>query len=357
MDDVQKTSSPFKFLDAYTKEDREIFFGRDLEIEELYERIFESNLILLYGAVGTGKTSLIRCGLANQFDDRDWLPLYVRRGNDFPDSIKLALSNAANTPFKADADLSKCIRSLYLDHYKTIYLILDQFEELFILGTESEQVRFFESLQQILEAEQLSCKVLISIRGDYFDQLSKYEYLIPELLENRLYLERMSRQQLFQVIEQSAHQFNIELIDKEPLVQQIIEGVSSENGSVELPHLQIYLDQLYRNDLERKGQLDRPILFDHKLVAGIQKLEDVLEGFLKEQLYKVNKELDQWEAVPKNLALEVLLTLVTEQGTKKSLDDQQLIDQVNKRKTVSPKAIAYCIKRFQDLRIIRTVNP
>jgi hypothetical protein len=29
------TTSPFKFLDSYTREDRDIFFGREREIEEL----------------------------------------------------------------------------------------------------------------------------------------------------------------------------------------------------------------------------------------------------------------------------------------------------------------------------------
>jgi hypothetical protein len=33
--------SPFKFLDSYTKDDREIFFGRDRAIEELYNHLFE----------------------------------------------------------------------------------------------------------------------------------------------------------------------------------------------------------------------------------------------------------------------------------------------------------------------------
>ena len=28
--------SPFKFLDSFTKDDKEIFFGRDKETEELY---------------------------------------------------------------------------------------------------------------------------------------------------------------------------------------------------------------------------------------------------------------------------------------------------------------------------------
>lgn len=33
--------SPFKFLDSYTKEDKDIFFGRETEVEELYQKVFE----------------------------------------------------------------------------------------------------------------------------------------------------------------------------------------------------------------------------------------------------------------------------------------------------------------------------
>jgi len=40
---------PFKFLDSYTSEDRAIFFGRDQEITDLYRRVFESKLLLVYG--------------------------------------------------------------------------------------------------------------------------------------------------------------------------------------------------------------------------------------------------------------------------------------------------------------------
>ena len=31
---------PFKFLDSYTKADKEIFFGREKETEEIYYMIF-----------------------------------------------------------------------------------------------------------------------------------------------------------------------------------------------------------------------------------------------------------------------------------------------------------------------------
>ncbi len=72
--------SPFKFLDSYTKEDKNIFFGRDNETEELYQKVFESKVLLVYGVSGTGKSSLIQCGLANKFEESDWLPINIRRG-------------------------------------------------------------------------------------------------------------------------------------------------------------------------------------------------------------------------------------------------------------------------------------
>lgn len=74
--------SPFKFLDSYTKEDREIYFGREREIDELYHRLFESRIMLVYGESGTGKSSLINCGLINKLRDTDHLPVYIRRSDN-----------------------------------------------------------------------------------------------------------------------------------------------------------------------------------------------------------------------------------------------------------------------------------
>ena len=74
------SKNPFKFLDSYTKEDFDIFFGRDREIEAMYQKVFESKILLVYGISGTGKTSIINCGLANKFEDSDWLPISIRRG-------------------------------------------------------------------------------------------------------------------------------------------------------------------------------------------------------------------------------------------------------------------------------------
>jgi MoxR-like ATPase len=67
-------NSPFKFLDAYTIDDRQAFFGREEEVAALYDMVTRNRLILVYGQSGTGKTSLIQCGLAARFDATDWYP-------------------------------------------------------------------------------------------------------------------------------------------------------------------------------------------------------------------------------------------------------------------------------------------
>lgn len=59
--------SPFKFLDSYQESDKDLFFGREEEVKDLYERINATKLLMVYGASGTGKTSIIECGLRNQF--------------------------------------------------------------------------------------------------------------------------------------------------------------------------------------------------------------------------------------------------------------------------------------------------
>src|SRR4030043_2486355 len=109
--------SPFKFLDSYTKDDREIFFGRNREIEELYQRVFDSKLLMDYGVSGTGKSSLIHCGLANKFLDTDWLPIVIRRGGNIIESmssgIKAASITEQQSKFATPGDFKKSVRSLY----------------------------------------------------------------------------------------------------------------------------------------------------------------------------------------------------------------------------------------------------
>lgn len=140
--------SPFKFLDAFTLADREVFFGRDQEIEELYDLVFKARLLLIYGNSGTGKTSLIQCGLASKFDGPDWYPCWIRKNGDINQALRQILSKALKVQ-QFDGTLREAIEKLFNYYLRPVYLIFDQFEELFILGTPREQQQFVEDIQQL----------------------------------------------------------------------------------------------------------------------------------------------------------------------------------------------------------------
>ena len=140
---------PFKFLDSYQREDKDFFFGRNDEIESLYQMIFQTRILLIYGTSGTGKTSLIQCGLANKFQTYDWLALYIRRGGNLLSSLDKTLCRESDEVFayveQMDPeikDLTAKIEAVYKASFKPVYLIFDQFEELYVLGTKAEQQQF-----------------------------------------------------------------------------------------------------------------------------------------------------------------------------------------------------------------------
>jgi AAA+ ATPase superfamily predicted ATPase len=305
--------NPFKFLDSYSKEDKEIYFGREKETEELYNKVRKSRLTLLYGLSGTGKSSLIRCGLANKFSDSDWFELYIRRGNNLLQSIRQAIDEHADTLISKKTSLCDALHILYLDYFRPVYLIFDQFEELFVSGTIEEKKTFIEFLAEVVEREDLNVKVILVLREEYFTHLDDFEERIPNIFNNRMRLERMNFNTLTQVVEGITAKAGIEVENKEKLIPQIIDNIADENRVVELPYLQVYLDKL--------NQLATDKRFDQKLVDKVGKLDDVLGGFLEEQVAEISAAL----GLPNNDEVwAVLKQLITTDGTKKPMSVEEL---------------------------------
>ncbi len=346
--------SPFKFLDAYTEEDSDIFFGRDIEIEEFYDRVFETNLILLYGASGTGKTSLIRCGLSNMFESTDWHPMYIRRNENIIDSLHQAIDKIAITKTKNNSIADK-IKSIYLDYFKPIYLIFDQFEELFILGSKEEQIHFFEEMKTLLD-QGLQCKIVISMREEYIAYLSDYELVIPALFDNRQRIEKMNTLQVQEVIAGTMEAFKIKMTPEEEVIDSIIHTLRDPKSGIELSSLQVYLDSVFRNAKKVKSKESEEIIFTPELIEKTGKFGDVLNGFLGNQLQLIEEELKAKGSTIPGIPKLVLFSLVTEEGSKKTLETEVLFEQLLKRRNISKEEVQYCIQRFQDLRIIQEIN-
>ena len=195
----EQVISPFKFLDSYNANDGSMFFGRENETEDLYQKVFQSKLLLVYGASGTGKSSLINCGLANKFMSSDWLPIHIRRVGNINKSLFSQINKHTLYPVKiseeesqSNSGLDKVISSVFLDHFKPIYLIFDQFEELFIFGNREEWQLFIGAVKYLMERD-LEIHFIFVMRGEYLEFLSEFEEVIPEFFDNRIRVEKMTR--------------------------------------------------------------------------------------------------------------------------------------------------------------------
>ena len=224
-------SYPFKFLDPYTIEDYDLFFGRTAEVSELYDKVFRSNLMLVYGKSGTGKTSLVQCGLSGRLKDTDWLPLFIRRADDFNESLLKSISSHAKTVIPEDSTTYERVESLYLDHFKPVFFIFDQFEELLILGKRMEQMRFVRNIASIIDTK-LPVKVILVMREEYLADLYDFERILPQIMDNRLRIELMGRNNAREVINNSCAKAVPPIALGSRVDDHIIDLVAQEKGRV-----------------------------------------------------------------------------------------------------------------------------
>lgn len=339
--------SPFKFLDAYEKEDKDIFFGRDMETETLYQMTYQSNLILVYGMSGTGKTSIIRCGLSNKFDNSDWFDIYIRRNEEINKTLQRKLKSKDSLhSFEESYSTVEKINSLYLDHLRPIYLIFDQFEEIFILGEPEEQMTFIHTIKELLDTPDLPCKIIIIMREEYLAHMSDFEKIVPTLFDKRLRIEPMNRANASQVIIRTANnpRYDIELCYEE-LAGEIIDNITEGKGRVSLTYLQVFLDRLYRIAAKKDPN---HITFDAETLTQAGQIDDVLGSFLDDQLKVFATEVDSWEE-----AMVFLKTLVSNKGTKYPVRREELTQLLP---DYSEARINIFLDFFVNRRIIRPLD-
>ncbi|MCK5058219.1 MAG: ATP-binding protein, partial [Candidatus Aminicenantes bacterium] len=343
--------SPFKFLNAYEKKDKDIFFGRDKEIKLLYDTTFKANLILVYGQSGTGKTSLIQCGLANHFRKTDWFEIFIRRQSNINTSLQREIKKKAATPIEEGATIVESLKSLYLDFLRPVYLIFDQFEELITLGSKSEQQAFFNTVAEVLKSG-VSCKILIVMREEYIAYLYDFEQIVPQLFDNRIRIEPMHTANVDEVIRGSCKKFEIEIVNPDETVQEIIENNKNTKGEIQLPFLQVYLDRLYRYAAWESGE-GKPVKFTLDLVKKIGKMSDVMTSFLYEQTGQITKNLrERYRGSSPEAVWQILNELVTIEGTNIPMQKESLISKLSLPKNV----LNFCLTELEKARILHTTE-
>lgn len=169
---------PYKGLQPYQEENKNMFFGRESEREILINKIVSEKLTLLFAATGVGKSSLLQAAVMPELKRPDRENLDVVNYRDWVSDPIVALKKANIDALikrgKADADFKIDDENLPLELFfrvcstlssDPLVVILDQFEEFFLYRRYSDGFEaFIKELADALNDIRTPVAFVISMR-------------------------------------------------------------------------------------------------------------------------------------------------------------------------------------------------
>jgi serine/threonine protein kinase len=174
---------PYPGLSSFDEEDAEYFFGREAEVEAVWQKLQSAQLLGIIGASGSGKSSFIGAGLLPSAPE-GWSIVRCTPGNAAVDSLRRAVmpeieddAEAVRALAVGGDDAIADAFGVWRARHQQALLVVDQFEELFTQNTGEEQRRCAEILGRIaLDAD---VHVVLSMRDDFLIQCNKHDQLQP----------------------------------------------------------------------------------------------------------------------------------------------------------------------------------
>jgi WD40 repeat protein/energy-coupling factor transporter ATP-binding protein EcfA2 len=243
--------SPYLGLRKFEVDDKDKFFGRDRWIIELTNYLARENVLLLLGASGSGKSSLIQAGLIPKLKDQWGSQLFnftfVPDVDPFESFYGCLLSKYKQSEAKLartvkEDTLIQVVQALKSDAQWLIFI--DQFEEVFTRTPKTERDIFIKSLIQLIENSDSSVKVIMTMRADFLDKLSPYPDLGKVHDSSSRMLTDMEDSDLRLAIAEPAARNGV--IFEQGLIDTIIADFHQQAGS--LPLLQYTLNLLWSKD-------------------------------------------------------------------------------------------------------------
>ena len=288
-------ASPFPGLDTFERRHAAVFFGqdkvrRDLQaaINQLPQR--QSRLLLILGASGCGKSSLLRAGLVPwlaEADRRRWIVLEPFRPEEDPAAAlaavlrqahrALALSPPSEAATTAAA-LQRQLRELRLQSDRQdarVVIPIDQFEEL--LGRGDDRVpevkavadAFLGLLAELLAKEGSQVLIIATLRSDFYGQLQLHPSGLHRLAGQPVPLGPMDQAGFRQVIEGPARRVGLRL---EPGLSDALVGDTATGDA--LPLLAFTLQELWEGRVAGAGLTLKQYEDFGRLAGAVQRKAD-----------------------------------------------------------------------------------
>ncbi len=216
--------NPFPGLRPFGTQESHLFFGREGQSDEVVELLAKNNFAAVIGASGSGKSSLMQCGilpvLFGGFIDginSSWHNVISRPGSNPIDNLSDALVESVNGADKitlkkqitstvlrgSSLGLIEAIKQIRRPKNENVLIVIDQFEELFrfqreskIPNAENEALAFIKLLVNAVNQNELPIYVMLTMRSDFIGDCAQYpeltgminksHYLVPQMTRDNL---------------------------------------------------------------------------------------------------------------------------------------------------------------------------
>lgn len=305
---------PYKLLDYYQAEDAALFFGREQETQKLTSLVHAHRLVLLYGASGTGKTSLLLAGVLPHLEQAEpaYETLHIRPLEDPVEAIRRAVCRRlAGVDLPKEKTLVDFLSAATAALERTLVIFLDQFEEFFIRWSPQIRQSFIAELGELYDAHDVPVKLVFSLREDWLASMSEVEARIPEVYRTKMRLLPLSRDQALQAITAPVEPLGIrydpvllEQLWRDLIDEQVDDLTGGQSGVVMPPQLQLVCDVLYEQAQTKRRKVIT--LADYEAVGRVR---GILSGYIE-------TALQEHPGQEREIARETLMALVSSQATK-----------------------------------------
>ncbi|HEY0656787.1 MAG TPA: High-affnity carbon uptake protein Hat/HatR [Chryseosolibacter sp.] len=326
-----KGGNPFPGLRPFTLDECHLFFGREGQADEILVKLAQNRFVAVMGYSGSGKSSLMYCGLIPVLfggfmmqTGPHWNAVISRPGSSPIDNLADAIveqSVAAGKILAADVEIHRAIigsvlrsgpdglvevaKFLQSDREENIFVLIDQFEELFRYRNQGEDDVHNESYQYInliltaIAQTKVPVYVALTMRSDFIGNCSVFPSLTDLINHSNYLVPSMTREQKKMVIEGPVAVGGGKISQR--LVKKLLTDVGNDQD--QLPILQHVLMRTWEYWLENR-EPGEPLDIRHYNAVG--KIHEALSQH-------ANEAYDELTSKQKEIA-EVLFKNITEKN-------------------------------------------
>jgi hypothetical protein len=219
--------NPFPGLRPFTQLEDYLFFGREEQTLELLQRLGSNRFVAVVGTSGSGKSSLVRCGLLSELlggrmlgAGASWEIAVTHPGGNplalltdalleadlYDRAEEHARENLLATLSRSHFGLVEAVKQADLGEGANFLLVVDQFEEIFRFheAGQAQQEAANEFVSLLLEAaaqKDVPIYVVLTMRSDFIGECGQFEGLAEMVNRGEFLIPRLTREQYKRVIE------------------------------------------------------------------------------------------------------------------------------------------------------------